>query len=476
MPIYRGAAQGRAIMAAALLASDLIGFDRNWFSDSAAYLPRGRMLSPAESLRLAPGISTEGLTGGALWYDAQMHSSERLTLAVVRSAVNAGAEVANYVAATELILRGERVIGIEAEDGLTGERFPIRANIVVNAAGPWADDVLAALQGRRRTPKVCLSTAMNLVTRQIIPNVAVGVPSITTIGSMRDTTSRLLFIAPWNGYSLIGTTHTLYSGHPDDDRVTEPMIQAFLDQVNRAYPGAVLTRQDVYTVHRGFLPADAGVVGSHIRLIRRGQVLDHAQVDRVAGLITAIGVKYTTARRLAEQAVDMVCQKLGKQAPSCSTRTTPLYGGHIDSLHDFVAREVQRPRGLAPDVVRQLIHSYGSEYQRILRYLAEAPGLDEPVCGSSAVIGAEVLHAIREEMAQRLGDVVFRRTALGAAGHPGEEGLSACAAIMAQELGWSAARRERELAEVRASFGPLVGAWEVIEESRLVTKERVVGV
>jgi glycerol-3-phosphate dehydrogenase len=453
MPTYGRGARGRGVIGAALIASDLVGFDRNWRIDLACRLPRSRLLSRDECLRLAPGLSVDGLTGGALWYDAQMHSAERLTLAFVRSAVNEGADVANYVEATGLLRRDARVTGVQVNDVLTGDQFEIRARVVVNAAGPWADEMLAGLRRGSHARVVRLSTAMNLVTRQIAREVAVGVPSVPVGAAERPRASRLLFIVPWRGYSLIGTTHAPHNGTPDAAAVAQAEIQAFIDEVNRAYAGAALQRQDVYLVHRGFLPAEANDAADGVRLVRRGRVCDHAEGDRIEGLITAISVKYTTARHLAERVVDLVFRKLGRPAPTCTTETTPLYGGRIERLDDFVAQEIRRrPNGLSVETVRHLIQCYGSEYQRVLAYCAEAPGLETPVADFTQVIRAEVLHAVRQEMAQRLADVVLRRTVLGSAGFPGEEGLAASAKLMAAALGWSRARQERELAETRAFF------------------------
>jgi glycerol-3-phosphate dehydrogenase len=206
MATYRGLAKGKAVMRAALLMNDLLGFDRNRIGDPQKHLPRGRIVDRAECLRLVPGILEAGLSGGALWYDAQMHNSERLTLAFVLSAAHAGAHVANYVAAIGLSRTGDRVTGAQARDTLTGEEFDIRARVVVNATGPWAESLLTLGSGRRREPLFRPSIAINLVTRQLIPHYAVGIRSTYRSAPARQR-SRLLCIVPWREYSLIGTAH-----------------------------------------------------------------------------------------------------------------------------------------------------------------------------------------------------------------------------------------------------------------------------
>jgi glycerol-3-phosphate dehydrogenase len=223
--------------------------------------------------------------------------------------------------------------------------------------------------------------------------------------------------------------------------------------VNQTYPAAELTPRDVYFVHHGFLPAEHSLEPNRVRLVRRSQIYDHAKQERIDGLISVVGVKYTTSRHVAEQVVDLVFQKLGKRAPRCRTRSVRLYGGQIDRFDDFVARETQRrPHGLGAGVILRLIRNYGSQYSQLIGYLDAAPAGAQMVSDTAMVLRAEVLHAVHEEMAQTVADVVLRRTELGSAGHPGDACLRTCAAIMAQALGWSEARRNREIEEIRKVF------------------------
>jgi glycerol-3-phosphate dehydrogenase len=455
-PTDRRLMRSKAVMTAALAANDLIGFDRNRLTDPQKHLPGSRVVSRAECLRLLPGIRSDDLTGGATWYDCQIHNSERLTFSFILSAAEAGAHVANYVEAVGFLRSGDRVTGLKAKDRLTGEELDIQSKLVVNTAGAWADSVLHLLNDHRPQRRFHPSVAMNLITRQIIRQHAAGVPSEYEVpdghgGS--DKRSRLLFIVPWRDYSLIGTLHVPYEGHPDDYQVTERDVQSFIDEVNVAYPGAALKREDVYFVHSGFLPAQANHAGDQVKLVRQSQLHDHGRDEGIDGLITVVGVKYTAARQVAQQVVDLAFTKLGKKPPECRTHVTSLYGGQIERFDDFLAQETSKQsRSVSAEVVRHLIFSYGSEYSRILEYLEQDTTLGQKLSASSAVIGAEVMHGIREEMAQKLTDVILRRTELGSAGDPGDECLETCAAIMAAELGWDKARVDMELHETRAFF------------------------
>jgi glycerol-3-phosphate dehydrogenase len=455
IPTYGHFMRGKAIMSIALMVNDLIGFDRNRLNDPEKYLPRGRVISKDECLRLFPGVNERGLTGGAIWYDCQMYNSERLLLSILKSAERAGASLANYVEVTGFIEYGSRVTGVRARDVLGKEELDIRARVIVNTTGPWVDSVLGFLSGGRQNRMVSLSKAMNVILKhRLIPDYAVGVLSESGFkdeDSIIDRGTRLFFITPWRDYSLIGTSYAPYHGEPGDFKVTEEDIEGFIREVNNAYPAASLKREDVSFVHCGLLPID-GVSGSSVRLTKRYRVRDHTE-DGIEGLISVVGVKYTTARAVAEETVDLVFKKLGKNPPKCSTSVTPIWGGHIERFGDFLIKEAEKgSQGLDSEVLRHLVYNYGSQYHEVLKYIGENPDWGKRIDGTSDVIRAEVINGVREEMAQKLTDIVLRRTDLGSAGNPGDKALKTCALIMAGELGWNEARIQRELDETKAVF------------------------
>jgi glycerol-3-phosphate dehydrogenase len=185
---------------------------------------------------------------------------------------------------------------------------------------------------------------------------------------------------------------------------------------------------------------------------KRSRIVDHRREHGVYGLISLIGVRYTTARGVAKKAVDLIFEQLGKNAPPSHTDVMPIYGGHVGLFSEFMRSAIEeRPYGVSSDSMYNLARNYGAAYGDVLRYVEQDPTLAETV-GRSSVLKAEVVHAVREEAAQKLGDVVFRRTALGSGANPGMDALAICARLMAQELGWSHARIQQELDEVRGGF------------------------
>jgi glycerol-3-phosphate dehydrogenase len=434
MPTYPKLMQSKAAMRAALTMNDAIGFDRNRGLNPLNQLPGSRILSRAECIDLLPGLPADGVTGAALWYDGQIQNTERMLLAFVQSAARAGAAVANYVNVSGFLRKDDFVVGARAQDCLTGQTFDIRAGVVVNATGAWVDPLLGTLGGQpRRFP---LTVAVNLVTRQVLPDYAVGVRS-----HYRGR-SNLLIFAPWREYSLVGTFHSVYDGAPDTFRVTDADIERYVAEANTAYPGAALRPEDVRWLHYGFLPGHAAEKGG-VSLVREAQIHDHERENGIWGLISAIGVKYTTARSLAQRTVDLVFDKLGRSSPPCRTDRVPVYGGNIEDC--AILRN-------GDSAIQHLIGAYGSEYRRLLRYYDENLVWRRRLSPATTVTGAEVIHAAREEMAQTLADVVLRRTELGSAGRPDDRSLQTCADLMAEELGWDAVRKQQELEQVRALY------------------------
>jgi glycerol-3-phosphate dehydrogenase len=414
VPTYEGSlSRSRAALRLALLVNDLASWDRNQGVRADKHLPPGRTLSREECLKLAPDLDPDGLTGGALWYDAQMYNSDRLTLSFVMSAAREGAVVANFVEAQGFVRERDRIRGVVARDSLSGtEGLEIRGKIVVNAAGPSVDRLLETI-GAGRKKLFRSSKAMNLVTRPLVGSVALG---LTRGGP-------LLVIAPWRHVSLVGTLHLPYDGDPDGLEAEEADVQRLLDGINRAYPKAELVRSDVRLVHRGLLPAVSN--GQDVTLVK-AYTID----ETLEGLFSVVGVKYTTARDVAEKTVDRVLSAMRRPPKASRSATTPLTGGDFEDFADL-----ERAVGKA-----HLAYNYGTLSREVL-------AIDDgaPLSESTPVTGAEVRYAVREEMAFDLASVVLRRTELGSAGHPGRRALERSAAVIAEELSWG---HEKKLSEI----------------------------
>ena len=456
MPTYGHGKRGKAVLGVGVSLYDLLTLRRNrGIADEGRRIPGGRLITRQAALNYFPGIEQRGLTGAAVFYDAQMYNPPRIALSFLQSAASAGADIANYLEVTGFLMNDGRIAGVVAKDVLSGERLEVRGKAVLNTAGPWAARLLETGMDLSLAPKPVFSRDVCfVVSRRLSSKFALACQTRSKdADAILSRGGRHLFLAPWRDFTLIGVWHGVYKGAPDEVTVTEEELKAFLDETNEAYPGLSLSREDVTMVNFGLILFEGNQKGSaEISFGKRSILIDHESTHHVNGLVTLIGVRATTARREAENAVNLIFRKLGRRPPDSETETTPIFGGRIENYHDFLGLVVkQRPHGLESEVLDALIHNYGSEYRGVLKYIDENPEWAHRL-GNSTILKAEVVHAVREEMAEKIGDVVFRRTDLGTGGHPGEEALQACARLMASEMGWNEDRVREEIDEARNEF------------------------
>ncbi|MBN2371330.1 MAG: FAD-dependent oxidoreductase [Vicinamibacteria bacterium] len=370
IPLYGHGVFGPEALWLGLKLYDLVGCDRNIGIPQSHHIPSGRMLSRREVVARVPGIDARGLTGGAIWFDAQVSSAERLVLAFLDAAHGAGACLANYCEVSEIARAGRRVVGARVLDRESGVTVDIRARVVILATGPWTDSLLH--KAGVRSARIPLLRATNVVLRRSVLDGPV-------VGARR--AGRFLFVVPWRGRTIVGTEYAPHGPIPEEE------IDCFVREAARAFPWAGITMDDVSLVHRGFVPGTRDASG----LWSRDLILDHDR-DGAPGLVSVVGVKYTTAREVAQRAVGRVYRILRRSVPACRTATTPLSNAALTALP-----------------------------------------LDEAT-----------RRAVREEMALRLTDVVLRRMDLGNAGPPSGDALDLVASTMARERKWSAERLDHE--------------------------------
>jgi glycerol-3-phosphate dehydrogenase len=432
---YRSMARNRLALRAAFALDGWLGRRRNEGVDDQLHLPAPKLISKSQTLKFFPRIRSEGLTGGAQWYDYQMVEGDRLTFAFGAAADRAGADLVNYVEAIEALRESGRISGMMVRDRLTDRLLPIRAAVTLNAAGSQAGVVMRMFGVNRPFP---LLKAMNLVTAKPANDIALAAP---TVGG------RMLTLVPWNGHAIVGTGQSTRVVETLQTSVTASEVEAFIAEANAAFPALQLKPSDVTLVHRGLLPAVTGRDGA-ADLMATPLILDHA-AEGADGAITVIGVKYISARSVAERAVDAIARRLGKRLPPSRTASTVLPGAGVAD-HEGLA--IETARKLRFDVPLATLTHLSSRYSEaaadIVRLMVERGNLRAPVSGGAPTVGAEIVHVIRHEMAIRLADIVVRRTGLGAAGHPGAEAVAACARIAAGELGWTAAQEAAEIAAV----------------------------
>jgi glycerol-3-phosphate dehydrogenase len=250
---------------------------------------------------------------------------------------------------------------------------------------------------------------------------------------------------PWGHRLLVGVWHQVHD-NPEAVEVSEQEVESWIGEVNHGCPLLDLRVEDVACYNSGLTLFGENRAGStDLRYGHRSLLLDHHASENLEGLITAIGVRLTVARALADRVLALVGRKLGRSLGPCRTAETPLAGGEMEDVEGAIARAQQvRPTSVSEQAMRDLVRSYGSEYQAVIRLAGEDQRLGAPL-GDSPVLAAQVVHAVRNEMAQRVSDVVYRRTGMGAVDRADPDALDQCASIMGTALGWSQARCREEV-------------------------------
>ncbi len=415
VPDYGDRRENRHLLRTALLVNDLLSADRNEGADDDRQLPGGSLLSAAECREWVPSLPQRGLRGGVLFYDAQMYSSERLVIEVLRSAVKEGAVVLNYM---EMVRSQSTAAGLsfELRDSLTGHLVEARAKFLINAAGPWLPETISAVGGGARAPNYAAALNLVLAGRGDRAAVALSTRDADSNGSFRR-----LFMVPWRGRSLIGTAHYHVEGGATPHMDARPFEHRFLDEVNRALPFDPIGTEEVLRSHFGLLPVEGGEGDASADLLREPRLIEHP-----GPVISVASVKYTGARALSERVVDRVVERLGRAVSPCRTGSTRLPGVPGGSTAELIGK-ARRKYGAEFDaeVLEHLVRVYGTGYEDVLRIAGEGPELAGRVVPDAPVLRAQLEHGVRSEMAVRVDDLLYRRTELGAVGSPSPDAVLA---------------------------------------------------
>jgi glycerol-3-phosphate dehydrogenase len=417
----------RAYVGAGMLLYDIFSYS----GGRPPGVPHHRHLSRRQVQSLMPSLAKDALIGGITYYDAQVDDA-RYVASLARTASSYGAHVASRVQVEGFIKVGERVVGVNAHDLETGEKFEIRAKQVVNATGVWTDDT-QAMVGERGQFKVRASKGIHLV----VPRDRFQGKS----GLLLRTEKSVLFVIPWGRHWLVGTTDTdwhLDKAHP---AATAADIDYVLEHVNKVL-AVPLTREDVEGVYAGLRPLLAGESDQTSKLSR-----EHLVAHSVPGLVVIAGGKWTTYRIMAKDAIDAAVSALdGKISPSV-TQDIALLGAEGYQAAWNKRAKIARKFGVHTVRIEHLLNRYGTLTDELLDLILADASLAEALPGADDYIGAEVVYAASHESALHLDDVLARRTRISI--EAWDRGVSAApvaAKLMAGVLGWDDETTEREIA------------------------------
>ena len=423
VPIYQDNRRGKTTIRAGMFAYDLLSYDRS--------VPGHKMLSLAATLDLAPGLNAERLTGGALYYDAQVEFPERLVLENLLSAIEHGARLVTHAKIEDFVIDDGQISAVRYVERDNGELRTARAKFFINATGPWVDQLLKSTNTNNE--RLIGGTKGSHI---VVPAFE-GSPELAIyLEARRD--RRPFFIIPWNGNYLIGTTDLRFDEPPDRVQISEGEVEYLLSETNNAFPTAKLTQDRISYSYAGVRPLPFSAKQNAKSTTRHHFIRKH----RLRNLLSIVGGKLTTFRSLAEEVVDTVLTKLEKPSSKSLTSTELLPGAKRLSEARSTLENLTWINSAVKD---RLLRIYGSRSLEVIELVSQDSGLAQSLGGGGATLAAEVVFSFENEYARSLIDCLFRRTMLGFGSNLGVREAEAAARVAQSYLGWGTARATSEV-------------------------------
>ncbi|PKL18045.1 MAG: glycerol-3-phosphate dehydrogenase [Spirochaetae bacterium HGW-Spirochaetae-5] len=421
---------------------DILSFDKKFTWDKSKRLPSHKNFSRKETIKQEPVLDSKDQDGSLVYYDCASICPERLTLAFIKSAAAKGADVANYMEVKGFRIFNNKIDGVNLFDKINNRAVSVKGKITINCAGPWADKVLSLTGTEEHKEVLRRSEGIHIITKKILSKYLV---TSSTPGG------RHIFIIPWRGYSLIGTTDKEYIGSPDKWTIRKESVMELVNDVNSSFGENVkISYDDILYCYGGLRPLVEDQTEDVYESSRKYEIFDNA-ADGFDGLITVEGGKYTTSRNLAENVMKIACRKLGISDKKAGTDKEYLYGSEIEDINAFVEFCKTKYSNLPSETVDYLSRMYGTEIDSLMSAADKDKSLTTPLT-SEGEIAAQIVYAIEKEMALTLTDILFRRTGLGTLGHPGKDALKKIADTAGAILGWDQDRKNSEIAEAEKLF------------------------
>jgi glycerol-3-phosphate dehydrogenase len=391
-----------------------------------------RHLSRHKALELAPALRGDALTGAVRYFDAQVDDA-RLTMMIVRTAVQHGATALTRTPATGLLRDGSAVVGARVRDLLSGNEIDVRARRVISATGVWTEELLGPIEAPFH---VRMSKGVHL----LVPRSRIRLST----GLITRTEKSVLFVIPWSRFWIIGTTDTPWDSEASHPTVTQADIDYLLSHVNEVLQDP-LTTDDVIGAYAGLRPLLDGRSSETTKLSR-----EHTVAEPAPGLFVVAGGKYTTYRVMAADVVNAATRGLGRAVAPSLTKHLPIHGavGYRELLSD--RSRIASRSGLPVSTVERLLDRYGSTISDLLTMIAQDPRLAAPLSGADGYLAAEAVYAATHEGALGLDDVLSRRTRISIE-YP-DRGLAAAdqvADLIAPHLNWSPSDRAAAIESYR---------------------------
>lgn len=439
IPVFKGEKPPSILLRLGLIAYEYLSFGkrvggRHWYSSKKA-------------LAMFPGLRQEDLKGVGQYYDCNMNDA-RMCLENILATIELGSICLNYCQVTEFIKENNSLTGVVITDRETGRTQQVKANIIVNASGPWSD-ITKSLDDSSSKKRLANAKGVHIITKRILKeNLALAIP-------LKD--GRITFVLPFKDkYTMIGTTDTFYDGDLENVICKSEEAQYLIDGYNTFFPNQKISQSDIISSYAGVRPLvyDEKHGASSSDVSREHKIF----IDP-SGLITIVGGKYTTYRKMGKRITDIVVKELKKQKKvskgikGCMTDKIPLPGGRIPdknnwkNYEEITVDELVNNFNIDNETATHLVRTYGSNTEHVVN-LAKELNLFEKILPNEPYILAEVYYCIRNEYCQHLVDFFWLRTFIAL-----ETDFSSCidkvADIFSKELNWPQEKLNNEKNIVR---------------------------
>lgn len=446
LPIVEGGSLGQTMSSIGLYVYDLLaGVEAD---------ERRKMMDKKQTEATEPMLRKNILKGGGLYYEYRSDDA-RLTIENMKKAVEFGANCVNYTEVVDYVYDNNKVVAAIVKDHLNNRELTIRAKKIINAAGPWVDDLRAKDVDGVQKKRLHLTKGVHLV----VPYAKLPLRQSVYFDVPQD--GRMIFAIPRQDITYIGTTDTTYKGDIGRPRTTQADVDYILKATNFMFPGVNLETKDVVSTWAGLRPLIHEDGKSPSELSRKDEIFVSS-----SGLMSIAGGKLTGYRKMSERIVDMVVKQLKSEDSAyhnlkdCQTKNMRLSGGDFDS-QEAVEQFIVRRAGEATQIkvpglyIKTLVHKYGTNTDKIIEKAYE---LYQEIPDAEARIQmAELWYSVHNEMSTNLCDYLIRRTGrLYFERHTLGNLYPKLAEMMAKLLGWDESKTLRELGKFKTEYDEVV--------------------
>jgi len=435
-PIYKNSPKSYRELRTALLAYDLLSYDKS--------LQNHKIIKSKPFIQIEPEINSDNLLAGAIFYDCLVLYPERLCLDNILMAEKYGAIVLNHCEVVNIITKRNKISAVIFRDNLSGLEYKVLCKVVINVTGPWVDSIIKLILPDS-VNKIGGNKGTHIVVEKNILNNNIGYYFFSYIDG------KPIFVIPWKNYYLIGTADEKFDGNIENIRPSRNEVDYIIKSVNFVLPNMNLKEHDIIYAYSGIRPLPYVFDLPDEDITRKYLIYDHEKNDKIFGLISLIGGQITTYRSLAKETVNLICEKLNKRIRKiyCKTDKISFFGNKKDidefnSIEDYILY-LTRKYKVDNDTKIHLFTYYGFRAFEILDFISRNERFQKKITEDLPDLVFQIYYSINREHAYSLVDLMFRRTTLGTSKNFGINAVNFVVDEMSKIFKWDNQKKYLEI-------------------------------